>query len=131
MLWLGPEGEGPAGVWEIEPQIDRGAHIAKRNPRFRVSAVTGEGLAELKRALVETALQAMPKPGEAALNARQRALLVRRGSQALEACTGAGRPAGDLPSNCASPGSLSTALTGRAATEDMLDALFGRFCIGK
>lgn len=129
VLWLGPEGEGPAGAWEIEPQIDRETHIAKRNPRFRVSAVTGEGLAELKRALVETARQAMPKPGEAALNARQRAPLADAG-QALE-----GAEAQRDPLVIAEQLRLARLafdrLTGRAATEDMLDALFGRFCIGK
>jgi tRNA modification GTPase len=129
VLWLGPEGEGPAWAWEIEPQIDREAHIAKRNPRFRVSAVTGEGLAELKWALVEMARQAMPKPGEAALNARQRALL----ADAVQALNGA-EAQGD-PLVIAEQLRLARLafdrLTGRAATEDMLDALFGRFCIGK
>jgi tRNA modification GTPase len=129
VLWLGPEGDGPAEAWEIEPQIDRAGHIPKDSPRHRVSAVSGAGLAELKRALIETARVAMPKPGEAALNARQRALLADA-AQALD-----GAEAHCDPLLIAEQLRLARLafdrLTGRAATEDMLDALFGRFCIGK
>ncbi len=42
LLWLGPEGEGPHGAWEIEAQIDRTGHSAKAAPRsrgFRADAV--------------------------------------------------------------------------------------------
>jgi tRNA modification GTPase len=95
----------------------------------RVSALTGMGMDELKRALVEHARAAMPKPGELALGRRQRELL-QKAAAALA----------DLP---ASGDALVVAehlrvaraafdrLIGRTATEDMLDALFGRFCIGK
>jgi tRNA modification GTPase len=129
VLWLGPEGEGPERAWEIEPQIDRESHVSKQNPRLRVSAVTGDGVAELKCALVEAAREAMPKPGEAALNARQRGLL----ADAAEALAGA-EGQGDallLAEQLRLARLAFDRLTGRAATEDMLDALFGRFCIGK
>lgn len=129
VLWLGPEGEGPKAAWEIEPQIDRPDHPIKRRPSFRVSAVTGEGIADLKRALVEAARDAMPKPGEAALNARQRKLL----ADVVQALSGA-----DVETDLLLLAEqLRVArlafdrLTGRAATEDVLDTLFGRFCIGK
>lgn len=129
VLWLGPEGAGPPGCWEIEAQIDRADHATKRDPLHRVSAATGEGLDSLKRALVEQARLAMPKPGEAALNARQRGLL----ADSAEALRGMGGQ-GDLLLVAEHLRLARTAfdrLTGRAATEDMLDALFGRFCIGK
>lgn len=32
VLWLGPEGEGPAGAWEVAAQIDRADHPAKFAP---------------------------------------------------------------------------------------------------
>jgi len=129
VLWLGPEGEGPESAWEIEPQIDREGHVSKRNPRLRVSAVTGEGVIELKLALVEAARRAMPRPGEAALNERQRGLL----ADAAEALAGAeGQHDPLLLAEQLRLARLAfDRLTGRAATEDMLDALFGRFCIGK
>lgn len=129
VLWLGGEGEGPAGAWEIAPQADRAGHAAKRNPRHRVSAVTGEGLADLRSDLVATASASLPKPGEAALNARQHRLLAEAGD-AL-AATGAGDDPLILAEHLRLARVAFDALLGRATTEDMLDALFGRFCIGK
>lgn len=129
VLWLGAEGAGPAGAWEIAAQADRAGFTPKATARYTVSATTGEGLSALKTALVETARHAMPKPGEAALNARQHARL----SEAAEALTAAG----GLPDPLLIAEELRRArvafdrLIGRATTEDMLDTLFGRFCIGK
>lgn len=129
VLWLGPEGTGPPGAWEIEGQIDRSDHPAKQSPRHRISAKTGEGVEALRGDLVECASQALPRPGEAALNERQHDLL----SQA--------RIALDQAAEHSDPLLIAEALRlarvafdgllGRTATEDMLDTLFGRFCIGK
>jgi len=129
VLWLGPEGEGPDGAWEIDAQIDREDRVAKLAPRARVSALTGEGIAELKRALVDNAALAMPKPGQVALNARQRGLL----GDAAAALDGAGEETDPLllAERLRLARVAFDRLTGRAATEDVLDALFGRFCIGK
>lgn len=129
VLWLGPEGEGPAGAWEIEAQCDRAEHPHKTDARHRVSAVTGENLAALKQSLIAEASGAMPKPGQAALNRRQRDLL----ESALSALRTAGSE-GDplLIAEALRQTRLAfDRLTGRASTEDVLDALFGRFCIGK
>ncbi len=129
VLWLGPQHEGPPASWEIEPQIDRADHAAKVAPRHRLSAVTGEGLDALRRDLVEVARAALPRPGQAALNARQHGLLADA-EVAL-------RAAGDQPDPLLLAEHLRQArlafdaLLGRTTTEDMLDALFGRFCIGK
>jgi len=129
VLWLGPEGEGPAGAWEIEAQADRAGHAAKLHPRHRLSALTGAGMDGLRADLVALAQQAMPRPGEAALNARQHRLLA-------EAAQSLGS-AGSLSDPLLVAESLRLArvafdaLLGRTTTEDMLDALFGRFCIGK
>ncbi len=129
VLWLGPEGEGPAGAWEIEPQCDRADHPVKTAPRYRVSAVTGEGIADLKRGLIEHAAAAMPRPGEGALNKRQRDLLAR----AREALGEAVRQSDPLllAEGLRQARAAFDRLVGRSATEDVLDALFGRFCIGK
>ena len=129
VLWLGAEGERPEGAWEIEAQIDRPDHAAMHNPRHRISAVTGEGLAALRADLVETARAALPRPGEAALNARQHRLL----SEAEAAFSVAGRLEDPLliAENLRLARIAFDSLLGRTTTEDMLDALFGRFCIGK
>lgn len=129
VLWLGPEGEGPALAWEIEPQIDRPGHPAKQSPRHRVSALTGEGIVSLRRDLVENGSAALPRPGQAALNARQHHLL----AEAEAALTAAIRHADPLliAENLRLARLAFDSLVGRTASEDMLDALFGRFCIGK
>lgn len=129
VLWLGPEYEGPEGCWELEAQIDDLAHPVKTAPDWRVSAMSGENLAELKSALVEAARVTMPRPGEAALNARQHGLL----GEAREALGEARRHSDPLiVAECLRRARLAfDRLVGRATTEDMLDALFGRFCIGK
>jgi len=129
VLWLGPEYEGPEGCWEIEAQIDNDVHLVKSAPVLRVSAHTGENLDLLKRNLVEAARDELPKPGEAALNARQHALV----STAVQGLADAD-DANDLLVRAESLRQARVAfdrLIGRATTEDMLDALFGRFCIGK
>jgi len=129
VLWLGPEGEGPAGAWEIEPRIDVAGHLPKAQARHRVSAVTGANLAALRRDLVTQARSAMPRPGDAALNRRQRALLADA-HDALGAAKGESDPL--LIAEALRQTRLAfDRLTGRASTEDVLDALFERFCIGK
>ncbi len=129
VLWLGVEGEGPDGVWEIAPQADRADQPAKRSCRHRVSAVTGEGLDALRRDLVETARLALPRPGEAALNQRQHRLL----SEAERDIAAAVLESDPLviAEHLRLARVAFDALLGRTTTEDMLDALFGRFCIGK
>lgn len=129
VLWLGAEGAGPAGCWEVDPQCDRPSHIAKAAPDCRVSAVTGEGLGELKEALVAKARTAMPRPGVAALNARQRGRLAEA-AKALE-CAGAEADPLLLAEQLRLARSSFDALLGRTSTEEVLDTLFGRFCIGK
>ena len=129
VLWLGGEGQGPAGSWEIAAQCDRPDADAKAAPRHRVSALSEEGMAGLRADLVATARAALPKPGTAALNRSQR--------QRLATAHAALERAGNLSDHLLLAEELRLArasfdaLLGRTATEDVLDAVFGRFCIGK
>lgn len=129
VLWLGPESQGPDGAWELDAQCDRSGHVAKAHADYRLSAVTGEGLLALKQALIAQARHAMPGPGDAALNQRQRNLL----QTAADALVTAGeeRDLLLLAENLRQCRVAFDRLVGRASTEDVLDALFGRFCIGK
>ncbi len=129
VLWLGPEGQGPAGAWEIDAQCDRLDRDGKRAPRHRVSAVSGEGMAQLRAALIAQARDAMPKPGVAALNARQRTRL-EEALTGLEAARGQADPL-LVAEHLRVTRTAFDAITGRTSTEDVLDTLFGRFCIGK
>lgn len=129
VLWLGTEGEGLQGAWEIETRSDLSGRERKTKPRHVVSGKTGEGVPGLLRDLAKRARQSMPRPGEAALNARQVRLL-EAAACALAEAVGQRDPllvAEDLRSARVAFDSL----LGRTTTEDMLDALFGRFCIGK
>ena len=128
VLWLGVEGEGPPGAWEVEARIDRADRLNKANSVVRLSAVTGDGMADLRRALVCAARGAMIKPGRTALARRQRALI----GEARDALSvGAVTDPLIVAERLRQARSSFDVLTGKTSTEDMLDALFGRFCIGK
>ncbi len=131
ILWLGPEGEGPQDrpLWEMAAQCDMPHGLQKSANARRVSAHTGEGMAALRQALVAFAHTALPAAGEAALNLRQHGHLTDV-AQAL-----AHNDQQPDPLIAAEHLRLARraldALVGRTGTEDMLDTLFGRFCIGK
>jgi len=84
---------------------------------------------ELKRALIACASDSMPGPGEAALSQRQRQIL----SEARDSLSRAEdeRDPLCLAEMLRQARSAFDRLVGRTSTEDVLDALFSRFCIGK
>lgn len=129
VLWLGPEGQGPDGAWEIDAQIDRSDRPRKDSARFHLSAVTGEGMDDLRQALIDHAQGLMPKPGDLVLNRRQRQLL----AMAMQDLAAASSQSDllILAEHLRQARLAFDALLGRTSTEDVLDALFGRFCIGK
>ncbi len=128
VLWLGPEGAGPAGAWEIASKSDL-REMGKATARHRLSAITGDGIDALRSHLVAHARNKLPQPGEAALNARQHHLL-GDAREALRTAASQGDPL--LVAEHLRRARLAfDALLGRTTTEDMLDTLFGRFCIGK
>ncbi|RDV02500.1 tRNA uridine-5-carboxymethylaminomethyl(34) synthesis GTPase MnmE [Sphingorhabdus pulchriflava] len=131
VLWLGDDGEGPnhPRLIEIEAKIDVGDHNAKSAGALRLSAKTGAGVSELIDLLVEAGRELLPPPDSFALNQRQRkllsdtALFLRHAAHAKDPLI--------MAEELRQARLALDALTGRASTEDMLDALFGRFCIGK
>lgn len=133
VLWLGQEGCEPEHprLWQIEAQIDRPAvsRETKQSPRHRLSAQNGAGLDDMVADLVATARSLLPAEGNVALNARQHRLLTECAS-ALSGAAGQGDLL--LRAEGLRLARLSLdALLGRTHVEDMLDALFGAFCIGK
>lgn len=94
-----------------------------------VSAKTGSGLAELIAAITEAGRQLIPREGEVSLDQRCRAevSLAREALDAALSCDDLLLAAEHLR---AARHALDR-LTGRAGVDDMLDALFGRFCLGK
>lgn len=132
ILWLGDEGAGPAhhpALLEIEAKADDQAHARKGPDAYRVSAHTGEGLSSLVDAITARARTMLPPPDQFAINARQHILMASAASAIRDAAV-----AEDwlITAEQLRQARLALdALTGRAHTEDMLDALFGRFCVGK
>ncbi len=125
VLWLGPPSDVPSGALLIAAKAD----VDPTRAGLPVSTVTGVGIDELRREIVVRASALLPKPGCLALNARHRAVLA-------EALAGleAARQSEDLLIIAEQLRSARVGLdhiTGRSGVEDMLDALFGTFCIGK
>lgn len=129
VLWLGTEREGPEGAWEIAARKDCADFEPKPSARHTLSAETGEGISNLKHDLAALARNSLPKIGEAALNARQYSL-VADAHAALNGAMGQ-RDLLLIGEELRRARLAFDRLVGRSTTEDMLDALFGRFCIGK
>jgi tRNA modification GTPase len=128
ILWLGDPAACPRkdAAILIQTKADLGGEA---NADISVSAVTGEGMDRLVSVLMHRAAGLLPQEGEVAINARHRQLLaecldhVRDADQTFDPVIAAealrqGRAVLDR-------------ITGRAGVEQMLDALFGRFCVGK
>jgi tRNA modification GTPase len=94
-----------------------------------VSSVTQEGLDQLLARVEALARTLLPGEDAIALNRRQAAHI----AEAAEALEGAAS-AHDLvllAEDLRAARAAFDRLTGRASLEDVLDALFGRFCLGK
>ncbi len=129
ILWLGPPLDCPDRDRSLI--VHSKADVVPPGPDadVAVSASTGEGIDRLIDLLAERSRALLPGESDVALNQRHRAAL----AEALEAIVEANR-SGDLLISAESLRRARLALdriTGRAGVEDMLDALFGRFCIGK
>ena len=125
LLWLGEVNAAPPGAVLIHAKAD----VRGPPPRgsLAVSAKTGAGLTELLGRVGRAAKALLPGEGAIALNRRQAGLLA-------EARDALATPTDDLvlvaESLRLARGAFDR-LTGRAGVEDVLDALFSRFCLGK
>jgi tRNA modification GTPase len=125
ILWLGDAAETPEGAILIASKSDLG----DAKPGLAVSPQTGAGMAALRQAILTHARTLLPKPGSLALNQRHREIL----AEVLQALHQASL-AQDLlitAEHLRIARSRLDHITGRASVEDMLDTLFGGFCIGK
>ena len=129
VLWLDPENPAPGGAWVVHAKSDI-AGSAVPSEGLSISARTGDGMNELRTRLVAEARERLPKPGSAALNSRQRELLADAAGS-LECAGRSGRDPLLLGEDLRTVRAAFDAMVGRSGVEDMLDALFGRFCIGK
>ena len=127
LLWLGEPVEAPN-----HPQLIRlhsKADVRGEAPEdlLAVSSVTREGIPRLLEDVTARAKALLPSEDALALNRRQ-AAHVAEAAQALDG------PVDDvviIAENLRLARVAFDRLTGRAGVEDVLDALFGRFCLGK
>ena len=127
LLWLGDSGEAPdhLGLIDVAAKSDLGGSRSG----LPVSSMTGEGMGRLTEALLERAGQLLPQGDELALDRRQHELL----ADSMEAL----RRASNLQDPVLLAEELRAArvaidkISGCAGVEELLDALFGRFCLGK
>ncbi|QDP19546.1 tRNA uridine-5-carboxymethylaminomethyl(34) synthesis GTPase MnmE [Sphingomonas xanthus] len=126
ILWLG-DAEATADdprVVQLRPKCD-----IHDGPGMRVSAASGEGLAELSQLLVSRAKQLLPRGYALALDRRQHDLLAEAESALSRTSL--------LYDSLLVAEELRVArhaidrISGRAGVEDLLDRLFSRFCLGK
>lgn len=131
LLWLGDPDRAPEhpGLIRAHSRCDLEGRAAPPPGSVKVSAVTGEGLPQLMKAIVDQARQLLPAEDAIALNRRQAAELGKACAAITEAAE-EGDPVLQAEQLRAARAALDR-LTGRAGVEDVLDALFGRFCLGK
>lgn len=129
ILWLGSPEECPDRARSILVRAKADLGKAGDEADVATSVLTGEGLGAL-RSLLESRVRALLPPADAiALNARHRERIAEAAEE-LEAA----RTAAEILFVAEHLRQARIALdrvTGHAGVEEMLDSLFGRFCIGK
>jgi tRNA modification GTPase len=131
LVWLGDPQEPPVHprTIKVHGKADLPARGVAPAGSLALSSLTGEGLKPLLERITELAGALLPGEGAIALNRRQAA-------QIDEAADALDRAAASSELVLAAEGlrqarNAFDRLTGRAGVEDVLDALFSRFCLGK
>jgi tRNA modification GTPase len=131
LVWLGEPNEAPdhPRLIRVHAQADRPDRRDVPLGSVPVSSVTGEGLGPLLERVSDHAREVLPGEGAIALNRRQAALIGEAAASLEQA--GTTEDLVILAEGLRHARSAFDRLTGRAGFEDVLDALFSRFCLGK
>lgn len=131
LLWLGEPGDAPPHPRRllVHSKCDLPERTAPPPGSLTASALTGEGLAALLEQVARLAEDLLPGEDALALNRRQAVHL----DEAREALARAAvqNDVVTVAEELRLAGGAFDRLTGRAGVEDVLDALFARFCLGK
>jgi tRNA modification GTPase len=131
LLWLGDPSEARkhSRLIKVHAKSDLPDRHGAPEGSLPVSSVTGEGMPDLLERVETLARSVLPGEDAVALNRRQ-AWHIGEAAEALSGAASARDPvlaAEDLRL----ARTAFDRLTGRAGVEEVLDALFGRFCLGK
>lgn len=133
-LWTSGEGHrSDSSVWIVRNKIDLGGAAAARPAgEFRISASRGDGLLELVETLVKFAADFFgTTEGALVTRARQRDLL-SRASDSLRRSLALVEEGEELAAEELRAAAYALGrLLGRVDVEDVLGAIFQKFCIGK
>jgi len=131
LVWLGEPSDAPAHprCIRVHARADLPERRQAPSGSVPVSSVTGEGLGALLTQVEANARSLLPAEDAIALNRRQ-ALQLAEAAEALEGVA-SGQDIVLIAESLRSARNAFDRLTGRAGVEDVLDALFGRFCLGK
>jgi tRNA modification GTPase len=131
VVWLGELGEAPdhGSLIRVHSRADGPGRGPAPAGSIAVSAKTGDGLKPLLECVESLARQILPSEGEIALNRRQAALVL----DARDALIGVSESHDVvlIAEHLRVARLAFNRLTGSAGVEDVLDSLFGRFCLGK
>ena len=132
LVWLGElNGDAPLHprTLFVHSKSDQPLRGAAPQGSLPVSSVTRQGLAELLAAVEKFAREVLPAEDVITLNRRQ-AAHIAEAEGALRDAAASGEDVIVAESLRLARGAFDR-LTGRAGVEEVLDALFGRFCLGK
>ena len=131
LVWLGDATDAPSHPQSVmvHAKADLPGRGNSSADAMAVSSVTGEGISQLLLRIEELARVLLPGEDAIALNRRQASRIGEAAEALAVDATG-----GDIVLVAEQLRIARTAfdrLTGRAGVEDVLDALFSRFCLGK
>lgn len=131
VLWLGEAGDAPSHprLIRLHARADMSGREMAPVGALPISSHTGAGLGALLQKISAIAVSLLPAEDALSLNRRQ-AGHISEAEAALRAASGAIDLA-LMAENVRSARVAFDRLTGQAGMEDVLDALFGRFCLGK
>ena len=131
LLWLGDPTDAPSHrrLIQVHPRADLPERAYVPAQSLAVSSFTGDGLTPLLERVAELAGSFLPAERAVALNRRQ-ATHISDAHDALRELPAANDPV-LIAEHLRTARTAFDQLTGRAGMDDVLDALFGRFCLGK
>ena len=131
VLWLGEPDTAPKHPRAILVHARADLTDRQQVPEGSIatSTISRQGLSELMQFVAAHARTLLPAEGEAALNRRQ-ADCLEEARSSLAAIAGSSEVE-IVAEGLRTARSAFDRLTGRTGVEDLLDSLFGRFCLGK